>query len=240
MAVGVDMGRRLATALVLIVEDEPDLAESLELHFRHDGFRTERATTGERALALAHAARPDLILLDLGLPGIDGIEVLRRLRSGSSVPVVILTARAEEVDEVVGLGLGADDYLVKPVTARRLLAHARAVLHRVHGAAARGPDVVRVGALDVDGYRMEARLGGIPLGLTLTEFRLLQHLARTPGRAIARTELCEAALPEGDSLERAVDLHVVHLRRKLAAAGAGTSIATIRGVGYALVERAPA
>ena len=225
--------------LVLVVEDEATLAETIELYLRHEGFRTERAADGERALELFRAARPDLVLLDLGLPKVDGMEVLRRIRAASDVPVVILTARTEEVDELLGLGMGADDYLVKPVSARKLLARVKVALRRsvpVEGAAS---EVLRVGALEVDAYRVEVRYAGTPLELTPSEFKLVQHLARTPGRVIERAELYEAAIPDGDALERAVDIHVVNLRRKLRAAGGGERlIRTVRGRGYVLEDRA--
>jgi two-component system response regulator AdeR len=225
--------------LVLVVEDEVTLAETIELYLRHEGFRTERAADGERALELFRAAGPDLVLLDLGLPKIDGMEVLRRIRAASDVPVVILTARAEEVDELLGLGMGADDYLVKPVSARKLLARVKVALRRSAPTAGEGPEVLRVGALEVDAYRFEVRVAGTPLELTPSEFKLVQHMARTPGRVIERAELYEAAIPDGDALERAVDIHVVNLRRKLRAAGGDERlIRTVRGRGYVLEDRA--
>ncbi len=224
-------------ALVLVVEDDDVLASTLEMILRADGFRTERAADGPRALQLWRAAAPDALLLDLGLPGMDGTEVLRSVRASGDTPVVILTARAEEADELVGLGLGADDYLVKPVSGRKLTAHLRAVLRRARPDPAAGAEVMRVGGLEVDRYRVEARVDGQVLSLTPTEFRLLAHLAATPGRAVGRVELLEAALPEGEAYDRAVDVHVANLRRKLRDAGAPDAIATVRGVGYRLVER---
>ena len=226
--------------LVLVVEDEVTLAETIELYLRHEGFRTERAADGERALELFRAAGPDLVLLDLGLPKVDGMEVLRRIRTTSDVPVVILTARAEEVDELLGLGMGADDYLVKPVSARKLLARVKVALRRSAPAAGDGHEVLRVGALEVDAYRVEVRFADAPLELTPSEFKLIQHMARTPGRVIERAELYEAAIPDGDALERAVDIHVVNLRRKLRDAGGGERlIRTVRGRGYVLEDRDP-
>jgi two-component system, OmpR family, response regulator AdeR len=226
----------LSGLLVLVVEDELTLAQTIELYLRNDGYRTERAPDGERALALFRAARPDLVLLDLGLPKLDGLEVLRIIRAESDVPVVILTGRSEEVDELLGLGLGAEDYLVKPVSARKLLARVKVVLRRVRQPAPDPVDVLRVGPLEVDAYRGRARVAGRQLDLTPSEFKLLQHLARTPGRAVGRNELYEAALPDGDGLERAVDIHVTNLRRKLREAGADRVIETVRGIGYALAD----
>jgi two-component system, OmpR family, response regulator AdeR len=225
--------------LVLIVEDEATLAQTIELYLRHEGYRTERAADGQRGIELFRAARPDLVLLDLGLPRVDGLEVLRTIRAASDVPVVILTAREEEVDELLGLGMGADDYLVKPVSARKLLARVKVALRRARPLAASMPELLRVGPLEVDAYRVEVRCAGRPLDLTPSEFKLVQHMARTPGRVIERAELVEAALPDGDAMERAVDIHVVNLRRKLRAAGARDDlIRTVRGRGYVLEDRA--
>lgn len=221
-------------ALILIVEDDDVLARTLELIVRGAGYRTERTGEGRHALELWRAASPDLVLLDLGLPDLDGSEVLRSLRADSTVPVIILTARAEEADELQGLGLGADDYLVKPIGARMLLAHLQAVLRRSRPDPAADAEVLRSGPLEVDLYRVEARVGDRVVPLTPSEFRLLAHMARTPGRAVPRSELYEAALPEGESFDRAVDVHVANLRRKLRDAGATELVETVRGVGYRL------
>jgi two-component system response regulator AdeR len=221
-------------ALILIVEDDDVLARTLELIVRGAGYHTERTGEGRRALELWRAAAPDLVLLDLGLPDLDGSEVLRALRADSAVPVIILTARAEEADELQGLGLGADDYLVKPISARMLLAHLQAVLRRSRPDPAAEAEVLRSGPLEVDLYRMEARAAGRTVPLTPSEFRILAHLARTPGRAVARTELYDVALPEGEGFDRAVDVHVANLRRKLREAGTAELVETVRGVGYRL------
>ena len=219
-------------ALVLVVEDELTLAQTIELYLRRENFRTERAGDGKRALELFQAARPDLVILDLGLPGLDGLEVLKIIRANSGTPVIILTARDEEVDELLGLGLGADDYIVKPASAHKLMARVKAVLRRAQST--EKGDVLRVGALEVDTYGMVARVAGQALELTPTEFKLLHHLARTPGRAVSRTELYDAAMPESDAFERAVDIHITNLRRKLRDAGADNLIETVRGLGYRL------
>lgn len=223
-------------ALILVVEDDLELARTLEMILRADGFRTERAGDGPRALDLWRAAAPDAVLLDLGLPGMDGTEVLRAMRAHGDTPVVILTARAEEADELIGLGLGADDYLVKPISGRKLLAHLRAVLRRARPEPAGAAERLRIGALEIDRYRVEAHVGGRDLALTPTEFRLLAHLAETPGRAVERAELVETVLPEGEAYDRAVDVHVANLRRKLRDAGAADAIQTVRGVGYRLAD----
>lgn len=224
---------------VLIVEDDRDIAELVELYLRDAGYRTERATDGQRALELWRAAAPDLVLLDIGLPKLDGLEVLRHVRSDSSrpqVPVILLTARAEEVDELLGLGLGADDYITKPFSPRKLLARVKAVLRRGSAPTENGDQVFRVGNLAVDDYRVRVTYDDEPVTLTLSEFRILRHLAATPGRAITRSELFEAAMPDSDALERVVDVHVKNLRQKLADAGASDLIETVRGLGYRLME----
>jgi len=224
---------RSPAARILVVEDDRDIAESLELFLRRDGYQTERAHDGRRALELVHAARPDLVLLDLGLPIVDGVEVLRAIRTTSDVPVIVVTARADEVDELVGFGLGADDYVTKPFSSRALLARVRAVLRRSRRIAA-ATDVTRLGALVVDRDRLEACVDDALVPLTATEFGLLAALAETPGRVLSRDALIERAMPESDALERTVDGHLHHLRRKLAEHGVDRLLETVRGVGYRL------
>ncbi|MCP2014636.1 two-component system response regulator AdeR [Deinococcus sp. HSC-46F16] len=222
------------SALILIVEDEPQLAEVLEAYARQEGYRTERAADGHAALAVYRAARPDLILLDIMLPGRSGLDVLRSVRTESTTPVILVTARAEETDQIVGLELGADDYVVKPFRPREVMARVRAVLRRVTTALDDTERPLRVGALEVDRRAACARVNGQALALTPTEFRLLAHLAQVPGRAFTREELLTAALPESDALERVVDAHLASVRRKLDAARAGELLHTVRGVGYRL------
>ena len=219
--------------LALIIEDEVSLAETIELYLRNDNFRTERAHDGLRGLELFRAAQPDLVILDLGLPKLDGLDVLKTIRAESSIPIIILSARAEEVDELLGLGLGADAYLIKPASPRKLMAHVKAVLRR--GKAMVEPTLQRFGKLEVDSYSMQVKVEGQALNLTPTEFRLLHYLSETPLRAIHRSELYEAAMPESDAYERAVDLHLTNLRRKLRQAGLDDLIETVRGVGYRFV-----
>ena len=225
---------RLPTiAYVLVVEDDRDIAESLELYLRHDGHRTERAYDGRRALELFHHAPPDLVLLDIGLPEIDGLEVLRAIRTRSNVPVIVLTARREELDELLGLGLGADDYVTKPFSPRALLARVKAVLRRSEPYRAL-PRVTRLGPLEVDRDRVEVRVDDEVIALTPTEYQLLAALADAPDMALRRDQLIERAMPDSDALERTVDGHMKNLRRKLADAGAGDVIETVRGIGYRL------
>jgi two-component system response regulator AdeR len=220
-------------ALVLVVEDEPEIAEILEGYLRRDGYRTERAGDGKRALEVFRAAKPDLVLLDIMLPGLDGMEVLRRIRSDGNTPVIMVTARTEDLDKLLGLELGADDYISKPFSPREVVARVKAVLRRTSGTEP-AKTVLRAGNLEVDSERVLARVGEHRLDLTPTEFRLLETLARVPGRAFSRMELLEAALPESEALERVVDVHLKNLRRKLEAAGAPYLLETVRGVGYRL------
>ena len=224
------------SALILIVEDEPHLAEVLEAYAKQEGFRSERAADGNTALTLYRAAKPDLVLLDIMLPGKSGLDVLRSIRAESATPVILVTARAEETDHIVGLELGADDYVVKPFRPREVMARVRAVLRRASAVLEAGDTPLRVGPLDINRRAVSASVSGRELQLTPTEFRLLSHLAAAPGRAFTREELLEAALPDSDALERVVDAHLAGARRKLEAAGAAGLLHTVRGVGYRLSE----
>jgi two-component system, OmpR family, response regulator AdeR len=224
-------------ALVLVVEDERELAEVLEGYLRQAGHATERAADGPTAVAIASRTRPDLVLLDINLPGLDGHDVLRAIRARGPTPVIFLTARSDEVDRIVGLELGADDYVTKPFSPREVMARVKAVLRRSGDAAEGVERPLRVGALEVDLAQLRATFDGTDLPLTVTEHRLLARLAAHPGRVFSRADLLEAALPESDALERVVDAHLKNLRRKLEEAGAGGAIETVRGAGYRL--RAP-
>ena len=219
---------------VLIVEDELSLAQTIELYLRKEGYKTERAADGESALTLWRAFRPDLIILDIGLPKIDGLEVLKRIRAESNVPVIMLTARAEEVDELLGLGMGADDYIIKPASARKLMARVKTVLRR--GDAQEQKQILRIANIELDSYAVQTTVNNQNVYLTPTEFRLLQHLMLTPGRAISRLELLEVSMPESDAFERAVDIHMTNLRRKLKEAGSDDIIYTVRGLGYRIQD----
>ena len=225
-------------SLVLVVEDELEIAKVLEGYLQREGYRTERAKDGRSALTLFRASRPDLVLLDIMLPELDGIEVLKVIRTESTTPVIVLSARTEELDKLLGLELGADDYVTKPFRPREVMARVKAVLRRssLQGAPQDAP--VRVGPLEIDPQRTTAAVHGVALPLTATEFRLLYHMACADGRTFSRAELLEAALPESDALERVVDVHLRNLRRKLGAEGAEELLRTVRGVGYRLSERA--
>lgn len=221
--------------LVLVVEDEAELVEVLEMFLRQAGFRTERAPSAEQGWALFLQARPDVVLLDIGLPGEDGLELLQRLRRDSDIPVIMLTARAQDLDELVGFRLGADDYVTKPFVPQTLIARIRAVLRR--GRAHRSWTRWQVGPLEVDEDRVLVLVDDRPIDVTPTEFRLLAHLARMPGRAVSRQELLEAAVPESDALDRAIDVHMKNIRQKLSGTTAAEQLETVRGVGYRLAER---
>lgn len=222
--------------LILIVEDQRELAENLELYLQNYNYQTERAHDGEEALRLFRAAQPDLVLLDVMMPKKDGFEVLKSIRNESKTPVIMLTAKAEEIDKILGLGMGADDYLVKPYSMREVTARIEAVLRRVQDSIQPDLKLIRIGNLEVDTYSMSANVHGVLLKLTPTEFQLLLHLARTPGRAITREELMEAAMPESDAVSSAVNVHLKNLRQKLDDAGVAHLLVTVRGIGYRLSE----
>jgi DNA-binding response OmpR family regulator len=213
---------------ILVVEDEDAIAEPLVGGLRREGFEVERAATGSAAL---DAALPDLVLLDLRLPDVDGLDVCRRLRERSDVPIIVVTARGEEADRVVGLELGADDYVVKPFGLRELIARIRAVSRRTT-ARPHADEPIRVGGLEVDERARRARLDGSPLELTPKEFDLLAALARDPGAAVSRRRLLEDVWDTtwyGSS--KTIDVHVASLRRKLGDPG---WIETVRGIGFRL------
>jgi two-component system response regulator AdeR len=224
-----------AAARVLVVEDDRVVADTLRAYLEHAGFGVAVVHDGHAALeATAAAPPPDLIVLDLLLPGLDGREVCRRLRLRSSVPVLMLTARTTEQDVIAGFELGADDYVGKPFSPREVVARIKALLRRAPAAAAKPPEPRRLGAIELDAWSRTVRVGGNEVALTPGELRLLEALARQPGRAFSREELLARAFPDGDGQERTVDSHVANLRRKLEAAGAPRCVVTVAGVGYRL------
>ncbi len=218
--------------LVLVVEDEPQIAEILEGYLRSSGYRTELAADGERALSLFRSTHPDLVLLDVMLPVLGGLEVLKTVRAESTTPIIMLTARTEELDKLLALELGADDYVTKPFRPREVMARVKAVLRRTQPSGQSGP--LRLGRLELDPLQASVRVGDAALKLTATEFRLLHHLAGAPGRIFNRAELLEAALPESEALERVIDVHLRNLRKKLEAVNAAEMLQTVRGMGYRL------
>ena len=228
----------MARTRILVVDDEPDILELVQYNLSKDNYDVMGVESGEEALAQVHATPPDLIVLDLMLPGVDGLEVCRVLKRDTrtaAIPIVMLTARGEEADLVVGLALGADDYLTKPFSPRVLLARIRAVLRRHHSEPVAADAVITQHGLVLHPGRHEVLVQGQPVLLTPTEFRVLHLLARRPGWVFTRNQIIAAAQGEEVSVtERAVDVHIVSLRRKLGSVG--DAIETIRGVGYRLQE----
>ena len=222
---------------VLIVEDEPKIAQVARDYLQAAGCTVVTAVDGRSGLQAAARSRPDLVVLDLRLPDIDGLDVARRLRQGGPVPIIMLTARGEESDKLVGLELGADDYITKPFSPKELVARVRAVLRRSEMARAAG-ESLRAGDLVIDLLRRQARVNDRPVELTATEFDLLATLARSPGRVFTRAQLLDAIHGVAfDSYERAVDAHVKNIRRKLESDPRRPRyLLTVHGVGYKIAE----
>jgi DNA-binding response OmpR family regulator len=219
---------------IVVIEDDPAISDLVELYLRREGFRVAQAATGERGLEVIGEQDPVLVVLDVGLAGvIDGLEVCRRLRATSRVPVVMVTARDDELDRVLGLELGADDYLSKPFSPRELVARVRAVLRRsAPPDQPSGATPIDLGALVIDRARHEVRVDDVPVALAAREYDLLVHLAEHRGLALSRRQLLDGVWGAdwiGD--ERTVDVHVRQLRRKL---GAACALDTVRGHGYRL------
>jgi two-component system, OmpR family, alkaline phosphatase synthesis response regulator PhoP len=201
---------------VLVVDDEARIVQFARDYLEHSGFRVLAAYDGKSALAQARAAKPDLVVLDLGLPDIDGLDVTRALRRETQVPIVMLTARGEESDKLVGLELGADDYITKPFSPKELVARVRAVLRRSEITASAEAEMIHAGELTLDILRMRATLNSQEIELTPTEFQLLASLARQPGRVFTRAQLLDAIHGVAfESFERAIDGHIKNLRRKI-------------------------
>ncbi|HEX2173427.1 MAG TPA: response regulator transcription factor [Dehalococcoidia bacterium] len=218
---------------ILVVDDDRKLVDLIRLYLERDGYRVVPAFDGEMALQLARQTKPALIVLDLMLPRLSGLEVCRRLRGDSDVPIIMLTARSTEDDKLLGLEIGADDYMTKPFSPRELVARIRTVLRRARrGAEAEGPDELIVGPLTISFSRHEVTANGEVIDLTPTEFRLLSALVREPGRAFTRLQLLDKALgTEFEGFERNIDVHVMNIRRKLKL-GSNGPIKTVYGVGY--------
>jgi len=221
---------------ILVVEDEEHIAQGLVFNLEQEGYRVTHAETGSAAMQVFDSERFDLVVLDLMLPDQDGFEILRHLRhGGDDVPVIILTARDDDVDVVVGLELGADDYVTKPFNPGEVVARVRAVLRRAQGDAA-PPRVIRAGHVTIDLDRHQVEVGGEPVHLTRTEFSLLRALAEQPGRPLTRLEMIEKGLGYSyEGMDRTVDSHIKNLRRKLdEAGGAARQVETVFGIGYRL------
>jgi len=232
---------------ILIVEDEPGIADTLQYALRTEGFEPQWCATGEDGVTAARAGSPALVVLDVGLPDMSGFEVFRRLRETSDVPVVFLTARSDEIDRVVGLELGADDYVAKPFSPRELVARVRGILRRA-GKAAAAPAAaadaatIASGPVVVDEGRMQVRYYGRALELSRYEYGLLKTLAARPGHVFTREALLDRVWgDDSESMDRTVDAHVKTLRAKMKAIAPGIDpIRTLRGSGYALAEDMPA
>lgn len=226
------MSETVGKGRVLIVEDEAKIVELLRLYLERDGYQVSAAADGPQALELAEKEKPDLVLLDLNLPGMDGLEVCRRLRARGPVPIIMLTARGEEVDRIVGLELGADDYVSKPFSPREVVARVRAVLRR--SAPSPPQERRRFGPLEMDLARHEVTVDGQPVALTATEFRLLETMSAESGRVFTRSQLLDRVWGEVfEGYERTIDSHIKNLRRKIEPQPQSPRfVHTVFGVGY--------
>lgn len=222
--------------LALIAEDDKDIADIIRAYLEREGFRTVQASDGRTALEIHLALKPDIVLLDISMPVIDGWEVLSEVRRRGGTPVIVITALDQDIDKLQALRVGADDYVVKPFNPVEVVARVKAVLRRANGVGASG--VLRVGPVEIDTSSHIVRARDRDVALTLTEFRLLAHMARSPTRVFARGELVDACMPGSDALDRTVDSHISKLRRKLEKAGVPDMPEGVRGVGYRLTSRA--
>jgi len=222
--------------LILVVDDEPKVARLARDYLEKNGFRVTTAADGQSALAIARREKPDLVILDLMLPHIDGREVCRILRRESDVPIIMLTALSEEIDQVTGLEIGADDYITKPFSVRALVARVGALLRRTRGEA-RAPSLIRSGGLEIDLKKYSVTLHGSPIKLTPNEFKILHLLASRPSQILTREQLLDGLHGAASSMDRSVDSHVKNLRKKLEAASGEPLIETVYGVGYRFIEK---
>ncbi|GMR09880.1 MAG: response regulator transcription factor [Anaerolineae bacterium] len=222
---------------ILVVEDELEIIKLVRAYLEKAGYSVVAATDGQEALAVFRRERPNLVILDLNLPGMDGLDVCRALRRKSDIPIIMLTARIEETDRLIGLELGADDYIVKPFSPREVVARTRAVLRRTEGEPVR-PEVVTAGEISLDIPRRQAALAGQPLDLTTMEFDLLAILAEHAGQVFTRMQLLERVQDHAYAgYERTIDVHIKNLRRKLSDDPSSPRfIETVRGVGYRFLQ----
>jgi two-component system alkaline phosphatase synthesis response regulator PhoP len=223
---------------ILVVDDELDIVKVVRAYLEQSGFRVITAGDGQLALAAFRHERPDLVILDLNLPLIDGLDVCRTIRRESNTPVIMLTARVEETDRLIGLEIGADDYIVKPFSPREVVARVRTVLRRSTSAPEQ-PSLMASGALSIDPLKHEVQLQGRSIDLTPSEFNILLTMASQPGRAFSRMELLDAAQGEAyEGYERSIDVHIKNLRQKLGdEPRAPTYILTVYGVGYKFSDK---
>jgi DNA-binding response OmpR family regulator len=222
--------------LILVVDDEPRVARLARDYLEKNGFRVTTAADGQTALAAARRDKPDLVVLDLMLPTIDGREVCRILRRESDVPIIMLTALSEEIDQVTGLEIGADDYITKPFSPRALVARVRALLRRTRGDV-RAPGIIRAGGLEIDSDKHLVTFDQAPIRLTPNEFKLLYLLASRAGQIFTREQLLEDLHGAASSLDRSVDSHIKNLRKKLETASGESMIETVYGIGYRFIEK---
>ncbi len=227
---------------ILIVDDEKDIVDLVAYNLEKEGYEILKAFDGEKALALVRTKRPDLVVLDLMLPGIQGLEVCRRLRrdpSTAQVPIIMLTAKGDEVDRVLGLEIGADDYVTKPFSVKELTARIRAVLRRLESRPAAGAEeTLDVRGLKIDERSYEVFVNGRKVDLSPTEFRLLRFLARNPGRVYSREQILDQVWGDEAFVEpRTVDVHIRRLRAQIERGGSPGYIVTVRGVGYKFMDR---
>jgi DNA-binding response OmpR family regulator len=221
--------------LILVVDDEPKVTRLARDYLVQNGFRVTTAADGQSALTLARREKPDLVILDLMLPQIDGREVCRILRRESDVPIIMLTALAEEIDQVTGLEIGADDYIIKPFSPRALVARVRALLRRTRGEV-KVKGIIRVSGLEIDPEKYSVTWNGEPIRLTPNEFKLLHLLASRPNQTFSRNQLLEDLHGAASSVDRSVDSHIKNLRKKLEAASSDSMIETVYGIGYRFAE----
>ena len=222
--------------LILVVDDEPKVARLARDYLEKNGFRVLTASDGQSALTTARREKPDLVILDLMLPQIDGREVCRILRRESDVPIIMLTALSEEIDQVTGLEIGADDYITKPFSVRALVARVRALLRRTRGEI-KAPNIIRAGGLEIDSEKYSVTFNGTPIKLTPNEFKLLYLLASHPGQTLTREQLLDDLHGAASSMDRSVDSHIKNLRKKLETASGKSMIETVYGIGYRFIER---
>jgi two-component system alkaline phosphatase synthesis response regulator PhoP len=223
---------------ILVVDDEPKITQLVRDYLDRAGFAVQEAYDGESALFLARTGKPDLIILDLGLPNLDGLDFTRELRKSSNVPIIMLTARIEESDKLVGLELGADDYMTKPFSPKELVARVRVVFRRIEGSSRAVEEILRVSDLTLDVHRLRVLAENRQIEeLTPTEFELLVTLARSPGRVFTRSQLLNAIHGVAfESYERAIDAHIKNIRHKIESEMSGPYIMTVYGVGYKFTD----
>jgi DNA-binding response OmpR family regulator len=222
--------------LILVVDDDPKVSRLARDYLEKNGFRVITAADGQSALTTARREKPDLVILDLMLPNIDGREVCRILRRESDVPIIMLTALSEEIDQVTGLEIGADDYITKPFSPRAMVARVRALLRRTRGDI-KTPSMIRSGGLEIDSEKYNVSFNGSPIKLTPHEFKLLILLASRPGQTLTREQLLDDLHGAAFSMDRSIDSHIKNLRKKLETASGESIIETVYGIGYRFIEK---